>query len=167
MTREEEKIKFPTGFPPKKENGQYFFIKSLLSEDLNEDLVLDLTYEKKIIAYPKKEKDNDNQLWYFENGFLFNKQNDKNKEENQLVMDVSGGNIESEAEIIQYNRKPSKAYNQRFGYRDGFIYCLADPRFVLDVKGDGKEKEKNIILYRRKEDEDKNKNQKWNIEEFK
>lgn len=54
----------------------------------------------------------------------------------------------------------TRAHNQRFGYRDGYIYCLADPRLVLDIKGGSSKEGTKIILYKRKDGRD-NGNQQW------
>ena len=52
------------------------------------------------------------------------------------VLDVQGGIIESDKQIIQYRRKMVEdAHNQRWNYRDdGFIYLQANPNLVLDIR---------------------------------
>ncbi|KAG1446551.1 hypothetical protein G6F46_011587 [Rhizopus delemar] len=126
-----------TGFP----NGQYFFIKSRANGKVLDVYMGETTDDSNIIIWPQKpDDDNDNQLWRAEDGFLINKRS-------QLVMDIRGGDL--------------KAHNQRFGYRDGYIYCLADPRLVLDIRGGGSKEGTKIILYKRKESD--NQNQLWTI----
>lgn len=80
------------------------------------------------------------------------------------VLDVRGGPLESGALICQYDRKlVLDAHNQRFGYRDGMIHCLADPRMVLDIKGGTGEKGSRVILYTRKLTFQGNDNQCWDL----
>ncbi|KAI8888786.1 carbohydrate-binding module family 13 protein [Backusella circina FSU 941] len=113
------------------------------------------TPDSNVIIWPQKpSNDQENQLWRYDDGFLTNKKSG-------LVMDIRGGDLQAEKTIVQYERKMTMAHNQRFGYRDGFIYCLADPRLVLDIKGGGKKDGTKIILYKRKDSH--NDNQKWDI----
>ncbi|KAI8991560.1 ricin B lectin domain-containing protein, partial [Mycotypha africana] len=97
-------------------------------------------------------------LWRWENGYLINKKSG-------LVMDIRGGNLLSDSYIVQYDRKMTQAHNQRWGYRDGYIYCLADPRLVLDIRGGGHKEGTRICLYTRK-DSDDNENQQWIVEPY-
>ncbi|CEP12062.1 hypothetical protein [Parasitella parasitica] len=108
-----------------------------------------------LVIWPRKpENDWDNQLWRAEDGFLINKKSG-------LVMDIRGGNLQSDSQIVQYERKITMAHNQRWGFRDGFIYCLADPRLVLDIKGGSDKNGTEVILYKRKDKN--NQNQQWTI----
>ncbi|RUP51979.1 hypothetical protein BC936DRAFT_143865, partial [Jimgerdemannia flammicorona] len=100
----------------------YFFITSGAN-----GLVLDIKNASKkpdqaLVVSKQKHHDNDSQLWSCDNDFIINKN--------------SGlGQVLSNKQIIQYNRKLTQAaHNQRWGYRDGFIYSLADPNLVLDIK---------------------------------
>ncbi|KAI8372897.1 ricin B lectin domain-containing protein [Radiomyces spectabilis] len=141
------------GFP----ENTYFYIRSRQNGSCLDVYNGETSADTSIIIWPKKENDNDNQLWRFEDGFLINKKSN-------LVMDVRGGDLKSDKPVVQYDRKLTQAHNQRWGYRDGFIYVLADPRLVLDIKG-GKDKDgTKVILYLRKDTE--NDNQQWTIEPF-
>lgn len=56
-----------------------------------------------------------------------------------------------DALICQYDRKlVVDAQNQRWGYQDGYIYTLADPHMVLDVKGNVTQDGTRLILYHKK-----------------
>jgi hypothetical protein len=80
------------------------------------------------------------------------------------VLDVRGGPLETGALICQYDRKLIQdAHNQRFGYRDGMIHCMADPRMVLDIRGGSGEKGSRVILYTRKLSLQGNENQLWDL----
>lgn len=52
------------------------------------------------------------------------------------MLDVHGGILESDRQIIQYKRKMLEdAQNQRWYYReDGVIYPQVDPNLVLDIR---------------------------------
>ncbi|KAI7851067.1 ricin B lectin domain-containing protein [Circinella umbellata] len=142
------------GFPV----DSYFYIKSQKNE-----LVLDIDDGKtepgaNLIMYSQKDhdaEDNDNQLWRYDDGFLTNKKSG-------LVLDISGGDLKADKDIVQYGRKLTMTGNQRFGYRDGFIYARADPRLVLDIKGGEDAEGTRVLLYKRKESE--NENQQWIVE---
>ncbi|KAG2230468.1 hypothetical protein INT48_003016 [Thamnidium elegans] len=113
--------------------NQYFYIKSRNSDSVMDVYMGETTVDSNVIIWPKKDTDdNDNQLWRSEDGFLINKKSNL-----------------------------GKAHNQRFGYRDGFIYCLADPRLVLDIKGGGSKEGTKVILYKRKETDFEN--QQWDL----
>ncbi|KAI8337940.1 ricin B lectin domain-containing protein [Chlamydoabsidia padenii] len=78
------------------------------------------------------------------NGFLINKHSGK-------VVDIRGGPIVEGARIIQYSQKlVADAQNQRWGYnsKEGYIYVLSDPRFVLDVRG--MEDGSRLVLHHKK-----------------
>ncbi|KAI9476149.1 MAG: ricin B lectin domain-containing protein [Benjaminiella poitrasii] len=143
-----------SGFP----KGRYFYLKSRSSNACIDVYMGETTPDSNIIIWPQKgADDNDNQLWRYDDGFLINKKSD-------LVMDIRGGDLKSDTLIVQYDRKMTMAHNQRWGYRDGYIYCLADPRLVLDIKGGGSKEGTKIILYKRKDTD--NENQQWVIEPF-
>lgn len=56
------------------------------------------------------------------------------------------------------------ATNQRFGYsREGYIYVLADPHMVLDIRGTSTNDGSKVILYHRKNMFEDNMNQLWDI----
>ncbi|KAI8345282.1 ricin B lectin domain-containing protein [Choanephora cucurbitarum] len=118
----------------------------------------ELTADSNIIIWPQKHGDDkDNQLWRSEDGFLINKKSN-------LVMDIRGGDLLSDKPIVQYDRKITMAHNQRWGFRDGYVYCLADPRLVLDIRGGGSKDGTKVILYKRKDTD--NENQQWVIEPY-
>lgn len=106
----------------------------------------------KIITGPKT--DDGSQLWSFENGYLISKKT-------SFVMDIEGGDLKSDKNILQYNRKKTMAHNQRFGIRDGFIYAVADPRLVIDAKD---EEGAYITIATRKLEE--NDHQQWYLEPY-
>ncbi|KAI9282204.1 ricin B lectin domain-containing protein [Sporodiniella umbellata] len=140
-----------TGFP----QDQYFMIKSRANGHVLDVYMGETTDDSNIIIWQQKpDNDNDNQLWRAEDGFLINKKSN-------LVMDIRGGDLKSDTFIVQYSRKMTMAHNQRFGFRDGYIYCLADPRLVLDIRGGGSKEGTKIILYKRKETDQMN--QQWTL----
>ncbi|KAF7721513.1 hypothetical protein EC973_004539 [Apophysomyces ossiformis] len=124
-------------------------------------MVLDVSWDSlkaaaKVIVWPKKEVDNDNQLWMYDHGFLINKNSG-------LVLDVQGGVLESDKQVIQYKRKMLEdAQNQRWYYReDGFIYPQVDPNLVLDIRGNWTKPGTVVLLYERKYED--NENQLWDL----
>ncbi|RUS28619.1 ricin B lectin domain-containing protein [Jimgerdemannia flammicorona] len=133
----------------------YFFITSGAN-----GLVLDIKNASKkpdqaLVVSKQKHHDNDSQLWSCDNDFIINKNSG-------LVLDIRGGQVLSNKQIIQYNRKLTQAaHNQRWGYRDGFIYSLADPNLVLDIKGGANAENTPVILYTRKSSDAFN--QQWDI----
>ncbi|CAO3588691.1 unnamed protein product [Absidia cylindrospora] len=99
----------------------YFYIQSRLSGKVIDVDGASMKDDATILLWSPKHN----------NGFLINKHSQK-------VIDIRGGPMVDGARIIQYRRKLiAEANNQRWGYqaKDGMIYCLADPRFVLDVPG--------------------------------
>lgn len=50
------------------------------------------------------------------------------------VLDIRGGDIKRDKAIIQYARKPGLAHNQRWKYKDGYIFSAASPHLVLDIR---------------------------------
>ncbi|KAI8888888.1 carbohydrate-binding module family 13 protein, partial [Backusella circina FSU 941] len=135
-----------SGFP----SGQYFYIQSVINGAVLDVAGASTKANAEVVLYEKKTGDNDNQLWYADDGFLVNKKSN-------MVLDVRGGSMKSEAVIIQYDRKNQK----KFSYGNGFIYPTANHELVLDIKGEGKKDGTNIILYKRKQN--KNDNQQWTL----
>ncbi|KAI9321854.1 ricin B lectin domain-containing protein [Dichotomocladium elegans] len=125
----------------------YFYIRSRMSGKVVDVDGASLKNDAKVLLWtPKHNDDRDNQLWYYQDGFLINKKSNK-------VLDVRGGPLHENAVIIQYDRKlVADAQNQRWGYnsRDGYIYILASPTLVLDVRGGSSEDGARLILYHRK-----------------
>ncbi|ORZ16872.1 hypothetical protein BCR42DRAFT_413365 [Absidia repens] len=107
--------------------------------------------------WPQKMTDNYNQLWRWEDGYLINMKS-------KLVMDIRGGDLKADTLIVQYGRKVTMAHNQRFGFRDGYLYTLADPRLVFDVKGESDKDGAKLILSKRKVQS--HEYQQWAIEPF-
>lgn len=67
--------------------------------------------------------------------------------------------------MCQYDRKLiQNADNQRFGYSAGFIYCLADPRYVLDIRGGADTDGSRIIIHLRKLYYEDHETQLWDLE---
>ncbi|KAI8393868.1 ricin B lectin domain-containing protein [Radiomyces spectabilis] len=123
----------------------YFYIQSRESGKVIDVDGASMKNDGKILIWtPKHNDDRDNQLWYYQDGFLINKHSGK-------VLDVRGGPLVENAWIIQYDRKIiADAHNQRWGYKDGYIYSLAEPHLVLDIKGNSMEDGTRLILYRKK-----------------
>ncbi|KAG0743129.1 hypothetical protein G6F57_003252 [Rhizopus arrhizus] len=124
-------------------------------------MVLDVTQDSlkaaaKIVVSPKKTKDNDDQLWMHDHGYIINKNSG-------MVLDVQGGILESDKQIIQYRRKMIEdAHNQRWYYReDGFIYPQVNPNLVLDIRGNWTKPGTVVLLYDRKYSD--NLNQLWDL----
>ncbi|KAI8064806.1 ricin B lectin domain-containing protein [Gilbertella persicaria] len=124
-------------------------------------MVIDVSYDSlkaaaKIIVWPKKTKDYDNQLWTYDSGYIINKNSG-------MVLDVQGGILESDKQMIQYKRKMIEdAHNQRWYYReDGFIYPQTDPNLVLDIRGNWTKPGTVVLLYERKYED--NLNQLWDL----
>jgi hypothetical protein len=71
----------------------------------------------------------------------------------------------AETRIIQYTRKSRvEAHNQRFGLSpDGYIYCLAHPNLVFDVRGESDRDGATLIIYPRKHSDNGGavKHQRW------
>ncbi|KAI9489883.1 ricin B lectin domain-containing protein [Zychaea mexicana] len=144
----------------------YFYIRSRQNGkviDAHSFAQVDGGYTKndtKILIWtPKHTDDRDNQLWYYQDGFIVNKNSNK-------VLDVRGGALHDNTPVIQYDRKlVVDAQNQRWGYksRDGVIYLLADPRMVLDIRGDSADDGAKVILYHRKSASEDNLNQNWDL----
>ncbi|KAF7725280.1 hypothetical protein EC973_000290 [Apophysomyces ossiformis] len=135
----------------------YFYIRSRHSGKVVDVDGASTKNDGKILLWtPKHNDDRDNQLWYYEDGFLVNKHSGK-------VLDVRGGPIVDNAWICQYDRKLLlDAHNQRWGYRDGHIYVLAEPHMVLDVKGGHTTDGTRLILHHKKYPVDTS-NQLWDL----
>ncbi|KAI8971975.1 ricin B lectin domain-containing protein [Mycotypha africana] len=135
----------------------YFYITSR-----NSGKVIDVDGASKkndgkiLIWTPKHNDDRDNQLWYYQDGFIVNKCSGK-------VLDVRGGPLVSGALICQYDRKAiAEADNQRWGYDNGYIYTLANQHMVLDVKDNMTSDGTRVILHYKKLGYD-NANQLWDL----
>ncbi|ORZ01887.1 ricin B lectin domain-containing protein [Absidia repens] len=109
------------------------------------------------VLYRTKMNDNDNQLWRCEDGYLINMKS-------KLVLDVRGGDLKADTLIVQYGRKTTAAQNQRFGFRDGYLYVLADPQLVFDIKGKSNKDGAKLILNQRTNQD--NEYQQWMFEPF-
>ncbi|OZJ03232.1 hypothetical protein BZG36_03448 [Bifiguratus adelaidae] len=109
-----------------------------------------------IVVWPQKRHNRENQLWTYEDGFLVNVAS-------RLVIDVRGGALKPVAQIIQYSRKlMQSAHNQRWTFREGYIYPIVDPALVLDIRGDSGDEGAAVILYQRQRGEKLN--QMWYLE---
>ncbi|KAI7866653.1 ricin B lectin domain-containing protein [Spinellus fusiger] len=135
----------------------WFFIQSRCSHRMVLDVSWDsLKTSAKVVVYPRKDVDFDNQLWIYDHGYIINKNSG-------LVLDVQGGILESDKQIIQYKRKMLEdAQNQRWYYReDGFLYPQVDPNLVLDIRGNWTKPGTVVLLYERKHED--NENQLWDF----
>ncbi|KAI7847314.1 ricin B lectin domain-containing protein [Circinella umbellata] len=135
----------------------WFYIQSKCSHQMVLDVALDsIKSTAKIVVWPKKESDNDNQLWMYDHGYLINKNSG-------LVLDIQGGVLENDKQVIQYKRKMIEdAQNQRWYYReDGFIYPQVNPNLVLDIRGNWTKPGTVVLLYNRKYSD--NENQLWDL----
>jgi hypothetical protein len=96
-----------------------------------------------------------NQLWRFEDGYIINANSAK-------ALDISGGEMELESEIIQYSQKSiQEAANQRWIMdEEGYICCDARPDLVLDIKEAEDDDAVPVILYEKREGEVAS-NQRW------
>ncbi|KAI9364619.1 ricin B lectin domain-containing protein [Pilaira anomala] len=141
-----------SNFPP-----GWFFIQSKCPHKMVLDVHQDsLKVAAKVVVWPMKKKDADNQLWMYDHGYIINKNSG-------MVLDVQGGLLESDKQIIQYKRKMLEdAQNQRWYYReDGVIYPQVDPNLVLDIRGNWTKKGTVVLLYERKYED--NLNQLWDL----
>ncbi|KAG2176002.1 hypothetical protein INT44_000481 [Umbelopsis vinacea] len=121
--------------------------------------------DTRIILWPQKfGTDRDNQLWFAVDSFIVNVGS-------RLCLDIRGSLVPddlqllAETRIIQYTRKSRvEAHNQRFGLSpDGYIYCLAHPNLVFDVRGESDRDGATLIIYPRKLSENGGavKHQRW------
>ncbi|KAI9486937.1 MAG: ricin B lectin domain-containing protein [Benjaminiella poitrasii] len=141
-----------SNFPP-----GWFYIQSKCSHKMVLDVSSDsLKAVAKVVVWTKKEQNCDNQLWMYDHGYLINKNSG-------MVLDVQGGILESDKQIIQYKRKMLEdADNQRWYYRDdGFIYPQSTPNLVLDIRGNWTKPGTVVLLYERKYED--NLNQLWDL----
>jgi len=141
-----------SNFPP-----GWFYIQSRCDHKMVLDVEWDsLKTSARIVAWPRKEKLNDNQLWSYDRGFLINKNSG-------LVLDVTGGALQNDRQIIQQKRKVIEGANdQRWFYReDGYLYPRNDPNLVLDIRGNSFKPGAQILLYNRKYED--NINQLWDL----
>ncbi|KAL1927603.1 hypothetical protein VTP01DRAFT_3840 [Rhizomucor pusillus] len=135
----------------------WFFIQSRCPHKMVLDVQGDsLKATAKIVVWPKKSQNYDNQLWMYDNGYIINKCSG-------LVLDVAGGELTSDKQMIQYKRKMIEdAHNQRWYYReDGFIHPQVDPNLVLDIRGNWQKEGTVVLLYERKYTD--NENQLWDL----
>lgn len=78
-------------------------------------------------------------------------------------MDIESGNLVPDNKICQYDRKwAQEAYNQKWGYDNGFIYCTSNPDLVLDIRGANDSDGTEVIVYNKKYED--NYNQLWDTE---
>ncbi|KAI7887470.1 ricin B-like lectin [Lichtheimia hyalospora FSU 10163] len=141
---------FPEGF---------FYLRSRFSGKVIDVDGASLKNDAKVLIWtPKHNDDRDNQLWYYQDGFIVNKHSNK-------VLDVRGGNLEENMPIIQYDRKlVVDAQNQRWGYsREGYIYILDDPHMVIDVRGGSGDDGARLVLKRRKVMLNEDLSQQWDL----
>ncbi|KAL1920035.1 uncharacterized protein VTP21DRAFT_1181 [Calcarisporiella thermophila] len=134
----------------------YFFIKSIKTGKVLDVDDASLKPGAKVVLYHIKTfHSNDNQLWFYENGFIINKKSN-------LVLDVAGGHLKEVAHLCQYQRKLGQdTSNQVFDFSNGFIYPRANPELVLDIRGDKDKDGAEVILYKRKQTD--NQNQLWEL----
>ncbi|KAL1924434.1 uncharacterized protein VTP21DRAFT_4088 [Calcarisporiella thermophila] len=140
-----------SGFPQ-----GYFFIKSIKTgKVLDVEGASNKPGEDVVLYHIHKLRSVDNQLWFYENGYIINKKSN-------LCLDVKGGHLKEVAKIIQYQRKlGQEASNQIWEFQNGFIFPRANPDLVLDIRGDKDKDDAEIILYKRKQTD--NHNQLWEL----
>ncbi|RUP49302.1 ricin B lectin domain-containing protein, partial [Jimgerdemannia flammicorona] len=131
----------------------YFYIKSKKNGMVLDVEEASVRPNARVIVWPQKFRDNSNQLWSYDEGFLVNKN--------------SGlGMLQSDRQIVQSKRKfTAEAQNQLWHYcEEGFFYPLEHSNLVLDIRGDSDKPGATILLYQRKDAD--NKNQLWTIEPY-
>ncbi|CAO3684065.1 unnamed protein product [Umbelopsis ramanniana] len=141
-----------SNFPP-----GWFHIQSRCQHKMVLDVEWDsLKSAARIVAWSKKEKLNDNQLWSYDGGYLINKNSG-------LVLDVHGGVLQNDRQIVQQKRKLVEGNNdQKWFYReDGYLYPRNDPNLVLDIRGNSFKPGAQVLLYNRKYED--NINQLWDL----
>ncbi|KAI8579429.1 hypothetical protein K450DRAFT_242127 [Umbelopsis ramanniana AG] len=125
----------PEAFPP-----GFFFIQSqrvpTLTVDVNDG---SMSADSNILLWNKKDVDNVNQLWAYEDGFIVNKKSG-------LVLDIKGGEVKAGKSIIQYARKGVLARNQEWRFLDGFICPISDERLCIDIESNNPSSGSNIVL---------------------
>lgn len=99
-------------------------------------------------------------MWRIEDGYIINAKSAK-------ALDISGGEMNPEAEIIQYAQKMTEeAANQKWAIdEEGYIYCEARPDLVLDIQGCQDDDAVPVILFNKREGEVAS-NQRWTLEMF-
>ncbi|RUS20086.1 hypothetical protein BC937DRAFT_86377 [Endogone sp. FLAS-F59071] len=116
---------------------------------------------------PEEDPARDQQLWFYQDGFLINKNSD-------LVLDIerAGGlegfieRFDHEEHTYQYHKKDlAEADNQRWGYdpAEGFIYQLNKDTVVLDIKKAEVDDGARAIVRVRKPDAEIPATQRWYI----
>ncbi|KAG2187781.1 hypothetical protein INT44_005471 [Umbelopsis vinacea] len=131
----------------------WFYVQSRCDHKMVLDVEWDSTKSAaRIVAWPKKEKLNDNQasLWSYDGGYLINKN--------------SGlGVLQNDRQIVQQKRKFLEGNNdQKWFYReDGYLYPRNDPNLVLDIRGNSLKPGAQVLLYNRKYED--NLNQLWDL----
>ncbi|KAG2176924.1 hypothetical protein INT43_007578 [Umbelopsis isabellina] len=142
-----------------------FYIKSALNGKVLDVPGGSRKADTRIILWSQKHgQDRDNQLWFTIDNFIMNVGS-------RLCLDIRGSLTTddlaqfAETRIIQYTRKSRvDAHNQRFGLSpEGYIYCLAHPNLVFDVRGHNESDGATLIIYPRKSDDKGGaaKNQRW------
>lgn len=148
----------------KKALPRYFFLwwigRLITYITYSKNIYNDTQDEAKIIVYSQKSEDCLNQLWRIEDGYIINAKSAK-------ALDISGGEMNPEAEIIQYAQKMTEeAANQKWAIdEEGYIYCEARPDLVLDIQGCQDDDAVPVILYNKREGEVAS-NQRWTLEMF-
>ncbi|KAI9498238.1 hypothetical protein BDB00DRAFT_801725 [Zychaea mexicana] len=119
-----------------------------------------------VMATKKPESpERDSQLFIHQNGFLTNKLTG-----HVLDIDRSGTFMAiftgEEHLFLDGMKEADDAEDQRFAYdiEHGFIYSLADPKTVFDIKGSKEEESGRVMVYKRKEDLSEATNQLWTLE---
>ncbi|KAL1925769.1 uncharacterized protein VTP21DRAFT_652 [Calcarisporiella thermophila] len=120
--------------------GCYFFIQSQKYPQRVLDVEGDsLSPGTRLCFYHRKDYQNDNQLWTFQNGCLVNKLSGQ-------AIDVEGGYAQQEVHLCQNGPKMQWTIDP-----EGFIFSLATgPDLVMDIKGDHDRDGAHAILYGRK-----------------
>ncbi|KAH8548202.1 ricin B lectin domain-containing protein [Umbelopsis sp. PMI_123] len=132
---QQEQQRPPSTFPP-----GFFYIKSqrysALTMDVDDGSMLK---DANILVWSKKDVDNVNQLWAYDDGFLVNKKSG-------LVIDIRGGDVKAGKSIIQYVRKGVRARNQEWRFIDGYICPASNERLALDLESTNASPGTNVIL---------------------
>ncbi|KAH8549390.1 ricin B lectin domain-containing protein [Umbelopsis sp. PMI_123] len=129
-----------------------FYIKSALNGNVLDVKGGSRKPDARTILWPQKfGDDRDNQLWFAVDNFIINVCS-------RLSLDIRGSLVPDDLEqlaetrIIQYTRKSRvDAHNQRFGLSpEGYIYCLAHPNLVFEVRGESDRDGATLIISPRK-----------------
>ncbi|RUP44954.1 hypothetical protein BC936DRAFT_148808 [Jimgerdemannia flammicorona] len=117
-------------------DGYFFIVSRLTAKVLQVENASKNPAARILLADHKPEEDpvRDTQLWFHQDGFLTNKNSG-------LVLDLEraggfAGLFGQEAHVYQYHKKETDTTNQRWAYdqQQGYIYQLAHPEHVLDIK---------------------------------